>query len=66
MGKKDFCSPEKLSVIIPYKDYEKLVKAALSVEDFEATLKRIDERNAAMHQMYVEILEKVAELNRLI
>ena len=66
MGKKDFCSPEKLSVIIPYKDYEKLVTAALSIDELQAQINRLTDRCAAIHNLYSELLQKVAEIDRLL
>ena len=64
MGKKDFCSPENFSVLIPYKDLENLLKVASSIDEMKATLRRMDERNAALQKMYAELLEKITEINR--
>lgn len=64
MAKKEFCSPENYSIVIPYKDFEKMVESARKIEQIEATCKRMEERNAAMQNMYSELLQKVAELNR--
>ena len=64
MGKKDFCSPENFSVLIPYKDLENLLKVASSIDEMKATIRRMDERNAALQKMYAELLEKITEINR--
>lgn len=64
MAKEKFCSPEKYSILIPYKDFVKLVDAANRIEEMEKLYKRMDERMAAMQNIYSEILEKVAEINR--
>lgn len=64
MGKKDFCSPENFSVLIPYKDLENLLKVASSIDEMKATIRRLDERNAALQSMYAELLEKITEINR--
>ena len=64
--KEKLCSPEKYSILIPYKDFEKLIQMATRIEEIEAHCKRMEERNSAMHSMYVELLEKVAEINRLL
>lgn len=64
MAQKDFCSPENFSVLIPYKDLENLLKVASSIDEMKATLRRMDERNAALQKMYAELLEKITEINR--
>ena len=66
MKRENFCSPEKYSILIPYKDFEKLIQMATRVEEMEKLCKRMDERNAAMYNLYSELLEKVAEINRLL
>lgn len=62
MSKKN--STSEISVIIPYRDFENLLNSAKRIEEMERHCKRIEERCAAMHLMYVELLEKIAEIDR--
>ena len=64
MKKETFCCVDNFSVIIPYRELEKLLQSANKIEQIEALVKRMDERNSAMQHMYSEVLEKVAEINR--
>lgn len=66
MKKKDFCCVDDFSVIIPYRELEKLLTSANKIEQIEALIRRMEERNAALQLMYSEILEKVSEINRLL
>lgn len=66
MAKKDFCSPDRFSVLIPYKDLVKLVEAAQEMDETKKQMRRLDDRLTALQGLYSELLEKVAELNRLI
>lgn len=66
MKKKDFCCVDDFSVIIPYRELEKMLTSANKIEHIEALVQRMEERNAALQHMYSEILEKVAEINRLL
>lgn len=61
-----FCSPENYSIIIPYKDFAKLMELPQIIDDMNQKVKRMEERNAAMYNMYSELLEKMAEINRLL
>ena len=64
MNKKDFCCVDNFSVIVPYRELEKMLQSANKIEHIEALVKRVDERNSAMQLMYSELLEKVAEIDR--
>ena len=64
MPKKKTDAISQLSVIIPYRDFEKLMNIVQSLEEMERRCKRIDERCARMQLQYVELLEKFAEMNR--
>lgn len=61
---REFCSPENISVVIPYKDFEKMLKMATSYEQTNAKMKRLEEQIGALHGLYSELLEKVAELQK--
>ena len=64
MKNDNFCAPQNISVLIPYKDLEKLIEFANKYEQMERLVKRMDERCARMQLLYSEILEKVAEMDR--
>lgn len=64
MTKKQNSSFNNISVIIPYRDLENLLNSAQKIEEMEKRYKRMDERYAAMRLMYLELLEKVAEIDR--
>lgn len=66
MPKKDFCCVENYSVLIPYKDLEKLVNIAQNVDTILARVKKIDERYAALQNLYSETLLKLDEINRML
>lgn len=62
MSKKSIAN--EISVIIPYREFENLLNCSKKIEEMERHCKRMDERYAAMHSMYVELLEKIAEIDR--
>lgn len=66
LKKDNFCCVDNFSVIIPYRELEKMLQSANKIEHIETLVKRVDERCAAMHLMYSEILEKVAEIYRFL
>ena len=66
MKKERFCCVDDFSVIIPYRELEKLLVSANKIEHVEALIQRMEERNAALQLMYSELLQKVAEINRLL
>lgn len=64
MAKDKFCSADDLSVIVPYKDFEKLVGFANNYAGLEARLKKTEAQLDALRSMYFELLDKIAEINR--
>ena len=66
MKKKNFCGAENISVIIPYAELDRLMKCANKLEEFERQLRLLEQRYAAMGLLYGEILERVAELGKMI
>lgn len=66
MAKEKFCSPDRYSILIPYKDFVKLVEAAERMTQTEKQMKRLEEQLGALRGLYSELLEKVTELNRYI
>lgn len=55
---------DEISVIIPYRELEKMLNATNQIDEIEKRYKRIEERLAAMQNLYLEILEKVVEIDR--
>lgn len=66
MSKKDFCCVENYSVLIPYKDLEKLVNLAQKTEEVLELVKKVDERYAALQLQYTEAIEKIQELSEML
>lgn len=66
MAAEKFCSVDNYSVLIPYKDLEKLVNLAQTNEEILRQVEAANERCAAMQMMYGELLEKVAEIKRML
>lgn len=60
---KDFCGVDDLSLLIPYKKLEKLLKAATNNADQERRIKRLEDQLGALHGLYSELLGKIADLN---
>lgn len=60
----NFVDPETFSIIIPYKDFEKIMKMAFEVEDMKVYIKRMEQQYGAIQEMFREALEKIAEINR--
>ena len=66
MKKQEFCCVDNFSVIIPYRELEKMLHSAYKIEHIEQLAQRMDERCAKMQLLYSEILEKVDEINRFL
>ena len=66
MKNKDFCCVDNYSVIIPYKDLEKLLRFVDQYEQFDKRLRRTDEQLLALRIMYTEALQKIADLERYV
>lgn len=63
MKKEKFCSPENLSVIIPYRDYEKLVGMVTNYDVLATRFTHLEKQVDALRGMYREALDKIAEIN---
>ena len=62
--KKDdlFCSVDNYSVLIPYKDLEKLLTIANIVQDIYAMYDRLSKQYDALRVMFFELAEKLGDL----
>lgn len=59
-----FCSADNLSIVIPYKDYEALVKVARNYDGLVAKVQRMEKQLDALRTMYVQALDRIAEINK--
>ena len=50
-------------VVLPYKEYERLIKAAQALPALQLDNKRIHDQMAALRLLYSELLEKVSDLD---
>ena len=62
----DFCSVDNYSIVIPYRDFVKIVEIANNFEVLVAKYKRMEEKYEAMYGLYSEILEKVADVKAFV
>ena len=61
-----FCSADNFSVLIPYKDLEALLKIAKNYDTLEKKVQRLEKQVEALRSMYLEALERIAEINRFL
>lgn len=64
MAKEDFCCVDNFSVLIPYKDLEKLLKSASALEQVQQRLHRTEQQVDSLRCMYTEALMKIQEIER--
>lgn len=63
MTKDNFCCVDDIQVIIPYKEYEKMVQSSNKIKEMEEAYTRMEEKYVAIQQMFREALEKIREIN---
>ena len=66
MADDKFCCVENYSVLIPYRDLEKLVDVANKVESIELQYARLQEQYVAIRGMFSECLEKIQEIRNFV
>ena len=64
MKKENVCNVQNYSVLIPYKDLEKMLQSANKIAEMVLQAKRIADRCACMQLLYSEMLEKICEMER--
>ena len=64
MSDPKFCGVGNLSVVIPYRDLERMINLARNMDGFKDSLSDMDKRVTALRCMYTELLEKVGEIER--
>ena len=57
-----FVASEFPMVIIPYKEYEKLVNVAHQVENQSVEIRRISDRQDALYALFGECLEEIKKI----
>lgn len=66
MSDHDFCCVGDFPVLIPYKDLEKVVDVAKNLERYEKGLSRANKQLTALRSQYMELLEKVRDMEKLL
>lgn len=59
-----FCSADNLSIVIPYKDFEALVKVARNYDALVTKVQRLEKQVDALRTMYAQALDRIAEINK--
>lgn len=57
-----FCSVEQYSVLIPYRDLERMAEMAKKVEHIETQYARLQDQYTCIRGMFSECLEKIEEI----
>lgn len=66
MNNQKFCCVGDFPVLIPYRDLEKIVEVAKNMEHYQKCLSRTNEQLAALRLQYIELSEKVREMDKLL
>lgn len=66
MKEHDFCCVGNFPVLIPYKDLEKVVEVSKNLERYERGLSQANKQLAALRSQYLELMEKVRELDKML
>lgn len=66
MSNPKFCCVDDFPVLVPYRDLVKLLEVAKNMERYERCLSRTNEQLAALRRQYVELSEKVREMDKLL
>lgn len=59
-----FGCADNLQVVIPYKDYEALLKVARNYDGLVSKIQRLEKQLDALRVMYSEALDRIAEINK--
>lgn len=66
MPDNNFVASDKLQVIIPYSDFEKMIKVVYEMEEMKKQLARIEEQYVAIRGMFSECLDKIGDIQRFV
>lgn len=63
---KSFCGVGDFPVLIPYSELFKFMEAANKMEQMERKIQELERKYQGLHGQYVEIMEAVGEIRRMI
>lgn len=66
MSEQNFCCVGNFSVLIPYRELEKILEVAKNMERYERCISQTNKQLAALRNQYVELSEKVREMDKLL
>lgn len=66
MPDNDFVASDKLQVIIPYSDFEKMIKAVYEMEEMKRQYARLEEQYNAIRGMFSQCLDIVQEIREYV
>lgn len=66
MDKKNFCCVGDLPILIPYRDLQNLLEVARNLQRYERNLAHVNKQLTALRQQHIELLEKVADMERFL
>lgn len=66
MKKDKFGSPDNYSVIIPYRDFEKIMSIANNYDEMHRMYVRLCQQYDALHSMYFELVEKIGDIQQFL
>ena len=66
MDERDFVASDKLQVIIPYSDFEKMIKAVYEMEEMKRQYARLEEQYNAIRGMFSQCLDIVQEIREYV
>ena len=66
MPDNDFVAPDRLQVIIPYSDFEKMIKVVQEVEEIKKQYAQLNDQYAAIKFMFSECLDSIREIKNFV
>lgn len=64
--KDSFVAPDRLQVIIPYADFEKMVKVVQEVDEIKRQYAQLQDQYAAIKFMFSECLDSIREIKEFV
>ena len=61
-----FVAPDRIQVIIPYTDLEKMIKVVQEVEEIKRQYQQLQDQYAAIKFMFSECLETIREIKNFV
>ncbi len=66
MSEHNFCCVGDFPVLIPYRELEKILEVAKNMERYERCISQTNKQLAALRNQYIELSEKVREMDKLL